>query len=88
MASEIGQVARFADPRKLIGYAGLAPRVHQSGQRSHSGAPPKRLADVRWAAVEAAQAAWRATNPWHGLYSDVAKRAAKTQPSPPSRASS
>ena len=26
-ASEIGDVARFATPRKLIGYAGLAPRV-------------------------------------------------------------
>src|SRR5215216_427226 len=29
LASEIGDVARFATPRKLIGYAGLAPRVHQ-----------------------------------------------------------
>ena len=28
IASEIGDVARFGSPRKLIGYAGLAPRVH------------------------------------------------------------
>ena len=34
IAAEIGDVARFASPRKLIGYSGLAPRVKQSGQRS------------------------------------------------------
>ena len=32
---------------------------------------------LRWAAVEAAQHAWRPTNPWHQLYTDVAKRAGK-----------
>ena len=41
LASEIGDVARFPTPRKLIGYAGLAPRVHQSGERSHTGALSK-----------------------------------------------
>jgi transposase len=29
---------------------------------------------LRWAAVEAAQHAWRESNPWHGLYTDLAKR--------------
>ena len=37
LASEIGDVARFSSPRKLIGYAGLAPSVHQSGDRSRTG---------------------------------------------------
>jgi transposase len=78
LASEIGDVARFATPRKLIGYAGLAPRVPQSGERSHTGALSKAGSrTLRWAAVEAAHAAWRPTNPWHGLYSDVAKRTGK-----------
>ena len=58
LASEIGDVARFATPRKLIGYAGLAPRVHQSGERSHTGALSKAGSrTLRWAAVEAAHAA-------------------------------
>jgi transposase len=75
IASEIGDVARFAGPRKLIGYAGLAPKVHQSGQSARNGelskAGPRNL---RWAAVEAAQGAWRETNPWHRLYRDVKRR--------------
>jgi transposase len=41
LASEIGEVARFPTPRKLIGYAGLAPRVNQSGDRSRTGALSK-----------------------------------------------
>ena len=78
LASEIGDVARFPTPRKLIGYAGLAPRVHQSGERSRTGALSKAGSrTLRWAAVEAAHAAWRPTNPWHQLYSDIAKRAGK-----------
>jgi transposase len=41
LASEIGDIAPVPTPRKLIGYAGLAPRVHQSGQRPHTGALSK-----------------------------------------------
>ena len=29
--SEIGDIRRFSDPEKLCSYAGLAPRVEQSG---------------------------------------------------------
>jgi transposase len=36
IAAEIGDVARFPHARKLVGYAGLAPRVKQSGERSCS----------------------------------------------------
>src|SRR5215216_1168288 len=78
LASEIGDVARFGSPRKLIGYAGLAPSVHQSGDRSRTGALSKAGSrTLRWAAVEAAQHAWRPTNPWHQLYEDLAARAGK-----------
>jgi transposase len=78
LASEIGDVARFGSPRKLIGYAGLAPSVHQSGDRSRTGALSKAGSrTLRWAAVEAAQHAWRPTNPWHQLYTDLATRAGK-----------
>ena len=78
LASEIGDVARFCSPRKLIGYAGLAPKINQSGDRSRTGALSKAGSrTLRWAAVEAAQHAWRPTNPWHQLYTDLAQRAGK-----------
>jgi transposase len=41
IASEIGDVARFGSPRKLVGYAGMAPKVSQSGERSRTGALSK-----------------------------------------------
>jgi transposase len=77
-AAEIGDVARFSSPRKLVGYAGMAPRVNQSGDRSRTGALSKAGSrTMRWAAVEAAHQAWRPTNPWHELYTDLAERAGK-----------
>jgi transposase len=77
-AAEIGDVARFGSPRKLIGYAGLAPRVNQSGDRSRTGALSKAGSrTLRWAAVEAAHQAWRPSNPWHELYTELAARHGK-----------
>ena len=35
--SEIGDIYRFPDPKKLVGYSGLAPRVYQSGKTKHYG---------------------------------------------------
>ncbi len=74
-AAEIGDIARFPSARKLVGYSGLSPRVRQSGNSERTGAlakaGPKTL---RWAAVEAAQSAWRPSNPWHRLYADVSSR--------------
>ena len=73
--AEIGDITRFPTARKLVGYSGLAPRVRQSGKSERTGrlakSGPKTL---RWAAVEAAQPAWRRSNPWHRLYSDVSRR--------------
>ncbi|MBV9168100.1 MAG: IS110 family transposase [Solirubrobacterales bacterium] len=81
IAAEIGEIARFPGPRKLIGFAGLAPRVAQSGQSSRTGALSKAGSRaLRWAAVEAAQCAWRPTNPWHRLYLDVKQRTGKSNP--------
>jgi transposase len=80
IAVEIGDISRFASPEKLVSYGRLAPRVRQSGQgRTHSGRLTKsgsRL--LAWAAVEAAQQAWRDTNPWHDLYLDLTRRSRHT----------
>jgi transposase len=74
-ASEIGEVSRFSSPAKLVGYAGLAPRIIQSGERSATGRLSKAGSrTLRWAAVEAANQAWRPTNPFHGHYCRLAAR--------------
>lgn len=55
IAAEIGDIARFASAKRLVGYTGLCPRVYQSGGTDRRGAlaktGPKHL---RWALVEAA----------------------------------
>jgi transposase len=55
IASEIGDISRFASPKKLCGYTGLCPRVYQSGTKDHRGALRKNgPAYLRWALIEAA----------------------------------
>jgi transposase len=76
IAAEIGDISRFPSARKLIGYAGMAPGVRQSGDRTTSGLPLSKAGSrtLRWAAVEAAQHGWRESNPWQQLYSELSKR--------------
>ncbi len=77
-ASEIGEVSRFSSASKLVGYAGLAPRISQSGERSATGRLSKAGSrTLRWAAVEAANQAWRPSNPFHEHYRRVAERHGK-----------
>ncbi len=76
IAVEIGEVSRFSSPTRLVSYGRLAPRVHQSGQGRPRSGPLNKSGSrlLGWAAVEAAQQAWRESNPWHDLYLDVARR--------------
>lgn len=75
IATTVGDVARFPSAARLVGYSGLVPRVHQSGESSRTGRLSKAGSPLlRWAAVEAAQHAWRPQNPWHRLYVDVRRR--------------
>ena len=56
IAAEIGDIGRFASPRKLAAYTGLCPRVEQSGERDRRGPLTKRGPRyLRWALIEAAQ---------------------------------
>jgi transposase len=60
IASEIGDISRFASPRKLVGYTGLTPSVDQSGERDRRGALRKNGPHyLRWALIEAAHSAGR-----------------------------
>lgn len=81
LASEIGDISRFPSARKLVGYSGLTPTIKQSGQSSRTGRLSKAGPNtLRWAAVEAAQQAWRPSNPWHRLYTDIKQRHGKSNP--------
>jgi transposase len=60
IAAEIGEISRFATPRKLIGYTGLTPSVNQSGERDRRGPLRKNGPNyLRWALIEAAHTAGR-----------------------------
>lgn len=55
IASEIGDIDRFASPKKLCGYTGLCPSVYQSGGKDRRGALKKNGPTyLRWALIEAA----------------------------------
>jgi transposase len=81
ITAEIGDISRFPSARKLIGYAGLAPTIKQSGQSSWIGPISQaRSPALRGAAVEAAPHAWRPTNPWHRLSTQTKTRHGKANP--------
>lgn len=70
IASEIGDIARFSSPKKLCGYTGLCPRVHQSGGTDRRGPLSKNGPRyLRWALIEAATHAAR-----HPLYREHYER--------------
>ena len=67
IALEIGDIGRFPDGEKLSAYAGLVPRLHQSGQTARHGRLRKGSnPTLRWALVELAR---------HGITQDPALRA-------------
>jgi transposase len=60
IAAEIGEIERFASPKKLCGYTGLCPRVYQSGASDRRGPLAKNGPTyLRWALIEAATHAAR-----------------------------
>jgi len=56
----IGEIQRFPNAKKLVGYAGLGASVHESGETHRTGQITKQgRRDLRWVLVEAA---WVAVN--------------------------
>jgi transposase len=88
IAAEIAEIARFPSPAKLVGYSGLVPRVHQSGESSRTGRLSKAGSPLlRWAAVGPPSRPGVRTTPGTGSTSTSATdRATATPPRPPSRA--
>jgi transposase len=65
VSAAIGDIARFIEPKKLVGYAGLGVRVHDSGLTTRTGKITKAgRRDLRVALVEAAHAAANSHPHW------------------------
>ena len=61
----IGDIRRFEEPKKLVGYAGLGARVHDSGMTTRTGKITKAgRRDLRVALVECAHAAANSHPHW------------------------
>ncbi|PIQ85935.1 MAG: hypothetical protein COV74_07135 [Candidatus Omnitrophica bacterium CG11_big_fil_rev_8_21_14_0_20_45_26] len=56
LIAEIGEINRFPSPKKLVGYAGIAPGLYESGKTSHSrGITHQGNKFLRWILCEIAQ---------------------------------
>jgi hypothetical protein len=74
--AQTGAIDRFEDPRQLVGYLGLDPRVRQSAQARP---PPGRISKegsalVRHVLVEAAHTAIRSPGPLRAFFERVRAR--------------
>ena len=72
----IGDISRFQNPRKLVGYLGLDPRVRQSGSGppAHGHISKQGSVRARHALVEACWSAVRQPGPLHAFYERVRAR--------------
>jgi transposase len=66
----IGEIRRFGDRKKLVGYLGLDPKVRQSGttQTAHGRISKQGSASGRYALVEASWSVVRAPGPLRAFY--------------------
>ena len=72
----IGDIGRFENPRKLVGYLGLDPRVRQSGSgpAAHGHISKQGSVRARHALVEACWTAVRQPGPLHAFYQRIRAR--------------
>jgi transposase len=74
--SESGDVSRFKSSKAVAAYAGLAPRVRQSGgQGKDLGITKEGSPLLRWALVEASWRVIRQSAAWERIYQGIKKRA-------------
>ncbi len=79
VAAAIGDVRRFPDPQRLVGYLGLNPSVRQSGEGPayHGRITKQGRGQARGILVEAAWAAARSPGPLRAFYQRIAARRGK-----------
>jgi len=73
--SEIGDISRFENEKKLSSYAGLIPSTYQSGNVEYHGHITKQGSTwIRWVLIQAAHVAVRQDNFLQRFYIKIAKR--------------
>jgi transposase len=71
----VGDITRFPTPRKLVGYAGLGPGVHLSGETNYGRRITKQgRRDLRWVMVQAAWVAVERSPLWKARFDALARR--------------
>ena len=72
----VGEIRRFSNPRSLVGYLGLDPRVYQSGSEPAKGGHISKQgsASARWALVESAWSVVQQPGPLHAFYQRIRAR--------------
>jgi transposase len=73
--AEVGDVARFPSARHLASFAGLSPRVRNSGEGVRHGAISRQGSPhLRWGLIQAAQTAIQANGPLKTFYERIKQR--------------
>jgi len=76
--AEVGDFKRFSDPQRLTSFAGLAPRVFQSGEHCRHGRITKKgPSNLRWILQQAAWVAIREDDHVRKIFTRISRRAGK-----------
>lgn len=74
----IGEIQRFPDAQRLVGYSGLGARVRASGDQYHTGQITKQgRSELRATLIASAWVAVRWSEHWRGLFQALTKRLGK-----------
>jgi len=75
LLAEIGDISRFATPTRLVSWAGMCPRVYQSGDREYHGRIKKDAnRRANWVMIQAANTAVRHDERMRAFYERVLGR--------------
>jgi transposase len=76
----VGEIERFPEAKKLVGYAGLGARVHDSGKTHHHGRFTKAgRRDLRGAMVDAANHAVKTSKHWKAQFERLEPRLGRSR---------
>ncbi|MBU2611750.1 MAG: transposase, partial [Chloroflexi bacterium] len=80
LLAAIGDIQRFEDAKKLVGYSGLGAGIHASGETHRTGRITKEgRRDIRWATVEAAWIAVETHPYWKREFERLTRRMDKNK---------
>jgi len=79
LVAEIGDINRFSNDKKIASWAGLAPRISQSGERTHIGRTGRGNPRVSWIMVQCARSASRHDPRFKSFYDRYSKRRGKSK---------